>query len=137
MLVRILCYLAVLAFAPTAIATVYEDTQSHAETFQFSSKENQTLALKLARELRCPQCQNQNLIESNSPVAMNLRLKVYQQVELGATENEVIAYMSRRFGDMVHYQPPFNSKTALLWLAPVFIIIFIGGSALRARRKAQ
>lgn len=96
--------------------------QQHVETFRFSSPENQRLALKLAKELRCPQCQNQNLIESNSPVAQDLLLKVYEQVETGASEKQVVEYMTYRFGNMVHYQPPFNSHTALLWLAPLMIV---------------
>ncbi|SKA70330.1 cytochrome c-type biogenesis protein CcmH [Enterovibrio nigricans] len=107
-----------------------DDPQNHAETFQFSSKENQSLALKLAKELRCPQCQNQNLIESNSPVAMHLRLKVYQFVEQGANEEQVIKHMTQRFGDMVHYKPPFKPGTAFLWLAPLLILGGLIGTVL-------
>ncbi|KKD58649.1 hypothetical protein RN22_20005 [Grimontia sp. AD028] len=114
---------ALLSFSAHSSAMVEtQPRQQNAETFQFSSLENQRLALKLGKELRCPQCQNQNLIESNSPVAQDLLLKVYEQVEAGTSEKQIVEYMTYRFGDMVHYQPPFNSHTALLWLGPLFIL---------------
>lgn len=109
-------------------------TQQHPETFQFSSPEQQSLALKLAKELRCPQCQNQNLIESNSPVAQDLLLKVYQQVEDGASEQDVIEYMTARFGAMVHYKPPFTAQTALLWGLPGLVVLLLIGIIVRRVR---
>lgn len=110
------------------------NTQENVEIFQFSSIENQQLALKLGRQLRCPQCQNQNLLESNSPLAQDLLLKVYQQVEQGSSEQEIIDHMMDRFGDMVHYQPPLNSKTLLLWFIP-FIIVLIFSLAIIKKVK--
>lgn len=97
--------------------------QQHPETFQFSTKQNQELALKLAKDLRCPQCQNQNLIESNSPIAQDLRLKVYKKVELGQNKQQIIDYMTQRFGEMVHYQPPLNNTTVMLWAGPLAIFL--------------
>ncbi|WP_423856457.1 cytochrome c-type biogenesis protein CcmH [Aeromonas veronii] len=40
---------------------------SGVDTYQFRHPELQNRAQELARALRCPQCQNQNLVESNSP----------------------------------------------------------------------
>ncbi|MDD1795080.1 cytochrome c-type biogenesis protein CcmH [Enterovibrio sp. ZSDZ42] len=109
--------------------------QDNAETFQFSSAENQRLALKLGKTLRCPECQNQNLIESNSTVAQNLLLTVYQQVEAGATEKEVVSNMISQYGHMVHYQPPFIAGTAALWLAPLLILFGFGFFIFRHSRQ--
>ncbi|MDU3901378.1 MAG: cytochrome c-type biogenesis protein CcmH, partial [Haemophilus haemolyticus] len=50
------------------------------DTYQFQNQDDRTRAVELAKSLRCPQCQNQNLVESNSPIAYDLRLEVYKMV---------------------------------------------------------
>ncbi len=105
------------------------------ETFQFRSPLEHKRALELAKTLRCPQCQNQNLIESNSPVAKDLRLKVYQMINAGSTDQEVIEFMTSRFGDFVLYQPKFTPQTYVLWLAPFFILLLFGLLGIRSIRS--
>ncbi len=79
---------------------------SGVDTYQFRHPELQNRAQELARALRCPQCQNQNLVESNSPIARDLRLEVYRWVDEGQSDEQVIARMTERFGDFVRYDPP-------------------------------
>lgn len=106
------------------------------EFFEFESAEQQRMATKLAKSLRCPQCQNQNLIESNSPIAKDLRFKVFVMVKEGKSEQEIVDYMVERFGDFVLYQPPFKAQTWLLWLTPVVILgLFLIYAARSVRRK--
>ncbi|WP_042013122.1 heme lyase NrfEFG subunit NrfF [Aeromonas fluvialis] len=95
---------------------------SGVDTYEFHHPERQTRAQDLARALRCPQCQNQNLVESNSPIARDLRLEVYRWVDEGQSDEEVIARMTRRFGDFVRYDPPFKASTALLWGGPALLL---------------
>jgi cytochrome c-type biogenesis protein CcmH len=93
------------------------------ETFPFKNNDEQTRAINLSRELRCPQCLNQNLMESNSPIAKDLRLVVYQMVDEGKSDREIIAFMTERFGDFVLYNPAFNKSTYLLWLGPIIMLL--------------
>jgi formate-dependent nitrite reductase complex subunit NrfG len=95
---------------------------SGVDTYQFRHPELQTRAQEVARALRCPQCQNQNLVESNSPIARDLRLEVYRWVDEGQSDEQVIARMTERFGDFVRYDPPFKSSTALLWGGPLLLL---------------
>ncbi|MFM5423650.1 heme lyase NrfEFG subunit NrfF [Aeromonas veronii] len=95
---------------------------SGVDTYQFRHPERQTRAQEVARALRCPQCQNQNLVESNSPIARDLRLEVYRWVDEGQSDEQVIARMTERFGDFVRYDPPFKSSTALLWGGPLLLL---------------
>jgi len=81
------------------------------------------VAVQLAKNLRCPQCQNQNLVESNAPVAKSLRLKVYKMVKNGRSDEEIIEYMTRRFGGFVLYDPPLSNRTLILWCLPGLLII--------------
>ncbi|MFQ2708217.1 heme lyase NrfEFG subunit NrfF [Aeromonas caviae] len=96
---------------------------SGVDTYQFQHPELQSRAQDLARALRCPQCQNQNLVESNSPIARDLRLEVYRWVDEGQSDEQVIARMTSRFGDFVRYDPPLKASTALLWGGPALLLL--------------
>ncbi|ABL98461.1 heme lyase NrfEFG subunit NrfF [Shewanella amazonensis] len=93
------------------------------DTYEFKSADNQKRALSLAHELRCPQCQNQNLIDSNSPVARDLRLEVYKMVDEGKSDDQIIEFMTTRYGDFVLYKPRVEGRTYILWLGPVALLL--------------
>ncbi|ASJ95271.1 MULTISPECIES: heme lyase NrfEFG subunit NrfF [Shewanella] len=93
------------------------------DTYEFKSVDNQKRALELAHSLRCPQCQNQNLIDSNSPVAQDLRLEVYQMVDEGKGDEEIIEFMTSRYGEFVLYKPRMEAKTYVLWLGPLGLLL--------------
>ena len=97
------------------------------DTFQFNHPEDRTRAVELAKSLRCPQCQNQNLVESNSPIAYDLRIEVYNMVNEGKTNQQIIDSMTARFGNFVNYKPPFQWNTALLWLLPAGLLLVAFG----------
>ena len=91
----------------------------------------------LAVELRCLVCQNQTLADSNAPLAVDLRNQIREQLETGASEQDVIDYMVARYGDFVRYKPPFKASTLALWLGP-FVLLALGVWALLrqiARRR--
>ncbi|MFQ1781087.1 heme lyase NrfEFG subunit NrfF [Aeromonas veronii] len=108
-----------LALGMLLSATAYS---SGVDTYQFRHPELQNRAQELARALRCPQCQNQNLVESNSPIARDLRLELYRWVDEGQSDEQVIARMTERFGDFVRYDPPLKASTALLWGGPLLLL---------------
>ncbi|WP_182036470.1 cytochrome c-type biogenesis protein CcmH [Vibrio diabolicus] len=101
-----------------------EQITQHVDLFEFHSVELQQRANALAKALRCPQCQNQNLVESNAQAAKDLRLKVYSMVNEGSTDQEVKDYLVQRYRNIVLYQPPFNYSTAALWIFPLLLLIF-------------
>ena len=109
---------------------------SGVDTYQFQHPERQSRAQDLARALRCPQCQNQNLVESNSPIARDLRLEVYRWVDEGQSDEQVIARMTSRFGDFVRYDPPFKASTLLLWAGPL-LLLGLALTTLGRRLKAK
>ncbi|GAA0414624.1 cytochrome c-type biogenesis protein CcmH [Cocleimonas flava] len=94
------------------------------EFHQFENKAQEQLYLNLIAELRCVKCQNQNLAESNAELAKDMRDKTYEMIKQGKTREDVVNYMTARYGDFVLYKPPFKSKTLLLWIGPpVFLIL--------------
>lgn len=95
------------------------------ELLEFSSELHQTRYQKLIEELRCPKCQNQNLADSGSGIAVDLREQVYQMIEASRSDQEIIEYMVARYGQFVLYRPVHSSATFLLWYGP-FILLGIG-----------
>lgn len=86
----------------------------------------------LATELRCLVCQNESLASSRAPLAEDLRREVRAQIRAGKSDQEVIHYLTDRYGDFVTYRPPFKGKTLLLWLGPL-LLLTLGFFALRRR----
>lgn len=106
------------------------------DTFQFQSDEARVRAVTLAKSLRCPQCQNQNLVESNATQAYKLRLEVYEMVNQGKSNEEIVQLLTQRYGNFVNYQPPFNPQTWALWGLPFLLLVTLLGAILwRGRRK--
>lgn len=105
------------------------------DTWVFASQPQRQAALAIAGELRCPQCQNQSLLESNSPVAVSMRHEVFSMVEQGKDKSEIIAFMNQRYGDFVQYNPPMKMQTGILWLTPLFLLLTIAVIAWRVIRR--
>ena len=93
------------------------------ETYEFSSPDLASRYHLLSQELRCPKCQNQNIADSNAPIARDLRVVLYEQLEAGATDDEILDFMVARYGEFVRYRPGVDHKTALLWGAPAILLI--------------
>ena len=78
---------------------------------------------RLIQELRCLVCQNQSIAESNAPLAADLRDQVSSQIVAGRSDDEILDYLTARYGDFVRYRPPLNSRTFLLWFSPGILLV--------------
>ncbi|SRR5579883_162720 len=99
------------------------------DIYHFSSTEDQTRFAMLTSELRCLVCQNQNIAESNAPLAGDLRQQIFQQIQTGHSNQEIVDFLVDRYGNFILYRPPFNAGTIGLWFLP-FILLFSGISYL-------
>lgn len=114
-----------------------KETSIQVELFEFESPDQQQRAISLAKTLRCPQCQNQNLIESNSPIAKDLRLVVFNMVKEGKSNNEITQYMTERFGEFVLYKPAMSASNLLLWLLPSLLFLLFIYLSVKSVRKSS
>jgi len=83
---------------------------------------NERHMMSLAAELRCLQCQNQTLADSNAPLAVDLRQEIRELLAKGQTDEQVKAYLVARYGDFVLYRPPLQTNTMLLWFGPGLVL---------------
>ncbi|XBS68668.1 cytochrome c-type biogenesis protein [Acerihabitans sp. KWT182] len=95
---------------------------------QFRSLDQERQYQEITGQLRCPQCQNNSIADSNGIVAADMRDKVFQLMQQGQTKRQIIDYMVARYGNFVTYEPPLNALTLLLWLGPL-LVAALGGLA--------
>lgn len=119
----ILLYLATLS----AWAIEYEEA--------LADPAQQAIYDQLTNEVRCLVCQNQTIADSTAPLAIDLRREIRQMVEAGRSEDEIKTFLLDRYGDFVLYRPRWQANTALLWLAPVLLLLIGGGGLWRIIRR--
>lgn len=94
---------------------------------------------KLSQELRCLQCQNQTLADSPAGIAADLRREIRAQIKAGKSDEEIVAFLTQRYGDFILYRPRVTPATYLLWFGP-FVLLLAGLAVLfyyiRRRRDA-
>lgn len=96
---------------------------SPVETFEFNDEVTKVRFQALSKELRCPKCQNQNLADSNSPIAQDLRKELYQLLQQGKADSEIVDFMVNRYGEFVLYRPRVSAVTYVLWFGPAVLIV--------------
>lgn len=113
--IYIVLFLVLFAFT-NANSYVYasEITESATATNPLHEKRLQNLSA----ELRCLVCQNQTIADSDADLAVDLRKEIRTMIADGKTDEQIIDFMTERYGDFVLYRPPFKAQTALLWLLP-------------------
>ncbi|MFB1037260.1 MAG: cytochrome c-type biogenesis protein CcmH [Sinobacterium sp.] len=89
----------------------------------FSDPEMRQRYYGLIAELRCPKCQNQNLADSDAPIATDLRNELYLLINDNYSDTDILEFMESRYGEFVLYSPPVNSVTAVLWIIPAGLVL--------------
>ncbi|CEJ63834.1 MULTISPECIES: cytochrome c-type biogenesis protein CcmH [Citrobacter] len=125
---RFLLGLLMLVISGSALATI--------DVMQFKDEAQEQQFRQLTEQLRCPKCQNNSIADSNSMIATDLRQKVYELMQEGKSQKEIVDYMVARYGNFVTYDPPLTPLTVLLWVMPV-VAIGLGGWIIFARSRRR
>ena len=107
------------------------------DVLNFTSQEQEKEYQQLTQELRCPQCQNNNIADSNATIAVDMRAKVFELLQEGKSKQQVVDYMVQRYGNFVTYDPPLTAATIMLWVLPLLLVLFGIVLVLRRRPKIQ
>ncbi|POT59724.1 cytochrome c biogenesis protein CcmH [Citrobacter amalonaticus] len=125
---RFLLGVLMLLLSSSALATI--------DVMQFKDEAQEQQFRQLTEQLRCPKCQNNSIADSNSMIATDLRQKVYELMQEGKNNKEIVDYMVARYGNFVTYDPPLTPLTILLWVLPVAAIV-TGGWIIFARSRRR
>lgn len=107
------------------------------DVLNFTSPDQEKEYQQLTQELRCPQCQNNNIADSNATIAVDMRAKVFELLQEGKSKQQVVDYMVQRYGNFVTYDPPLTAATIMLWGLPLLLVLFGIALVLRRRPKIQ
>ena len=111
------------------------------DTYEFANDAERARFRELTQELRCPKCQNQDIADSNAPIATDLRREIFRMLGEGKDNQQILDFMVARYGDFVLYKPALTSKTAVLWFGPLALLVgglvVIGVIVGRRRRTGQ
>lgn len=99
------------------------NAQAGADMLHFSDPSQRQRYYQLIEEIRCPKCQNQNLADSDAPIAHDLRNELFMLIDEGYSNDDILAFMLERYGEFVLYAPPVNRATAVLWLLPASLVL--------------
>ena len=122
-------FLTALLFSSVAFSAI--------DALNFSSPQQESDDHQLTQSLRCPQCQNNNIADSNATIAVDMRGKVFELLQEGKSKNDVVDYMVARYGNFVTYDPPMTASTLVLWIAPLLLVLLGVVFLLRRKPKTQ
>ena len=126
---KIWLFLTALLFSSVAFSAI--------DALNFSSPQQESDYHQLTQSLRCPQCQNNNIADSNATIAVDMRGKVFELLQEGKSKNDVVDYMVARYGNFVTYDPPMTASTLVLWIAPLLLVLLGVVFLLKRKPKAQ
>ena len=108
------------------------------DTYQFADDAERERYHVLTKELRCPKCQNQDIADSNAPIAADLRREIFRMLGEGKDNQQIIDFMVDRYGDFVRYKPALSGRTWLLWFGPGILLAggFVVLAVIVRRRRA-
>ena len=118
LLMTAVCLLALVGMTGSVNAANTSGEDSAHELKVFSDPESRLRYYGLIAELRCPKCQNQNLADSDAPIATDLRNELYLLINDNYSDADILEFMESRYGEFVLYSPPVNPVTAVLWIIP-------------------
>ncbi len=93
----------------------------------------------LSKELRCLVCQNETLADSQAGLAEDLRREIREQIKAGKSDEEIISFLTQRYGQFILYRPQVTPATYLLWFGPFLLLaggLFILFHYIRSRRDS-
>jgi len=78
--------------------------------------------MEISSELRCPVCQGLAIGDSPSIMAANMKAQVRELLERGYTEQQILSYFEKSYGQFVLLKPKFQGVNALVWVLPIAVL---------------
>ncbi|KQZ78211.1 hypothetical protein ASD64_12755 [Mesorhizobium sp. Root157] len=108
---------------------------SAAAPFQ-TEQPQETLVREIGARLRCPVCQSENILDSQSGTAREMIVMLREQLAQGRTEAEIVEYFRSRYGDYVLLSPPVSGFGGIIWIVPPILLVMAGAAYLLLVRRS-
>lgn len=93
------------------------------DALPFKNRAEEMRFQTLTRQLRCLQCQNESLADSQADLAKDLRHDIFEQMQAGKSDDQIKDWLTARYSDFVLYDPPLRGGTLLLWFGPLLVLL--------------
>tara|TARA_B000000565_G_scaffold255889_1_gene238763 strand:- start:8230 stop:8529 length:300 start_codon:yes stop_codon:yes gene_type:complete len=81
--------------------------------------------LKIGKQIKCPECAGQTIDTSTTPLSIELKKYVVNQLNQGAKSENIISEIKKKYGEDIFVDSSFSIASSFIWIAPVFFIFFI------------
>lgn len=89
---------------------------------------------EVASLLRCPVCQGLSVADSPSTMALDMKQQARDLLARGYSEEQILSYFEQSYGQFVLLKPKFRGAGVLVWLLPLFVLLF-GGLVVFAKSR--
>lgn len=102
-------------------------------------KKQEQRAEAIGAQLRCLVCQNESIEDSGADLARDLRHVVREHVARGESDQQIMQWMTARYGEFVRLKPSLTWGTVVLWTMPALALVAGLGAAasMLLRRRAE
>ena len=78
--------------------------------------------MEIAVELKCLECEGQNVYESNSNFSQSIKAYISKELTRGTDSRDIINDLHQKYGDEILMTPPVQTNTYVLWILPFFLL---------------
>ncbi len=91
----------------------------------FASQNNseESLYIKLEKEIMCPVCDGQTLDQSQSLIADDMKNTIKKKIQEGYNEEEIKIYFVKRYGKSVLAYPTMTGFNAIAYIIPSISVV--------------
>jgi len=76
----------------------------------------------LIHELRCVQCEDNSLADSDAWIAADLRREIRTMLQQGKTNRQIEDYLVSRYSEFILFKPRYSWRNAWLWSLPALLL---------------
>ena len=120
-----------------AVVTMVGVAAAASSLYQFDSPDQAQRFEVLTRQLRCLVCQGESIADSHADLAKDMRAQVHEMIVAGRSNEQIIRFMTDRYGDFILYRPPFVPRTYLLWVGPLLLLLLACAAIMYYARSAR
>ena len=110
-MIKFRIYILLLIFCIAPFIAFSQDNNSSEVKYEFSEE-----AKDLYKELRCLVCQNQSLLDSDAPLASDIKKLINDKLIEGQTKEEVKEFLVSRYGEFILFNHTLSFKNLVLWI---------------------
>ena len=125
------------SFLMILILSSFVNGQDELKIFSFINDLDEKRFYSLQKEVSCPLCEGSSIAGSNAPIAFDIKNKIYEEILLGKSDEEILANLRDIFGEEVTYKPSFENNI-FLWLLPlIFFLLIIFAARIFLKKNDQ